>query len=152
MPNTGERGGIAGRLNAKEVIQAVEETGVENRASIGEHGREEPTAKRSSTESAALPSAANQANTCTEGSNPSATQSGTQRSSRNFANLAHPPDWRKCPAFPLRQALRPVSLKDRSAVRFQKLQQARAMWSQTDDSAKAGLTFSFSTQWELVSR
>ena len=68
------------------------------------------------------------------------------RNGRNFANLAHTPDWRKCPAFPLRQALRPVSLKDPLAVRFQRLQQAKAVRSQTDDSAKAGLTFSFSTQ------
>src|SRR5882762_7093258 len=30
------------------------------------------------------------------------------RNGRNFANLAQTPDWRKCPAFPLRQALRPV--------------------------------------------
>jgi hypothetical protein len=26
------------------------------------------------------------------------------RNGRNFANLAHTPDWRKCPAFPLRQS------------------------------------------------
>jgi len=72
------------------------------------------------------------------------------RNGRNFGNLAHPPDWRKCPTLPSRQALRPVSLKDPLAVRFQRLQQAKAMRSQTDDSAKAGLTFSFSIQWELV--
>ena len=41
-------------------------------------------------------------------------------------------------------------MKDPLAVRFQRLQQAKALRSQTDDSAKAGLTLSFSTQWELV--
>src|SRR4030081_1586742 len=36
------------------------------------------------------------------------------------------------------------------AVRFQRLRRANAMRSQIDHSAKAELTFSFRTQWELV--
>jgi hypothetical protein len=87
------------------------------------------------------------------GSNPtlSATQSGLQRnpaalfrkSRKNAAipsNLALRLARRKCPAQCYTQALRPFSPEGKRAVRFQRLHQANAMRSQTDDKAK-GLDF-----------
>src|ERR1700686_5831630 len=59
---------------------------------------------------------------------------------RNSSTSALKQDRRKCPAFLLSQAFMRFSLEGRHAVRFQRLHQANAMRSQTDDKAK-GLDF-----------
>ena len=60
---------------------------------------------------------------------------------RNSATLALKPDQRKCPAERLSQALPPFSLEGTRAVRFERIQSANAIRSETDGFAKGSLTF-----------
>ena len=60
---------------------------------------------------------------------------------RNSATLALKPDQRICPAVRLSQTLPPFSLEATHAVRFQRIQSANAIRSETDGLAKGSLTF-----------
>jgi hypothetical protein len=62
------------------------------------------------------------------------------------SNLNLIPDRRKCPTFRRGQALPTFSPEGPLAVRFQRLNQANALRSQADDSAKAGFDFLFNVR------